>query len=392
MKVVEIKNYIKYMITNIIMILFKIFWILPLKRNTILFLSYGGKQYSDSPRYLSEYVTLKYPNKKVVWVINEPNCLSKQDIKCIDEIIKKNTLKFYRYICTIETIVTNDFIDSYIPIRKKQIVLNTWHGGSPTKTVGFKESNSNPYYKYLFRIHDKKYTAIISSSNFFTQEVIYGSFGFKRAEVLKVGLPRTDILLSDHTDIIQKVYDYFSIERNKNIGIVLYAPTFRGNAKNASFLELEAQLPVKQCIEWLNMKFNKKFIFLFRAHHAMNTTSMKESISATDYPDMQELLCAADILITDYSSCMHDFALMKKPVFLYIPDYERYMDNRGFYWDIPTMPFPYAKTLYSFEKIIRDFSYEDYKKCIDIYFDRLGSYERGTAIESTVKWLQSKWR
>lgn len=66
----------------------------------------------------------------------------------------------------------------------------------------------------------------------------------------------------------------------------------------------------------------------------MKLNNIEGCISATAYPDMQDLLCAADFLITDYSSCMHDFSLMKKPVFLYVPDYIEYMKERGFYYDI----------------------------------------------------------
>ena len=187
------------------------------------------------------------------------------------------------------------------------------------------------------------------------------------------------------------VYDFFDIKYEKNIGIVLYAPTFRGSTSNSYFLNKEDMLSVNKCVSILEKKFNKKFVFLFRAHHVMNSDSMPGAISATEYPNMQDLLCAADVLITDYSSCMHDFCLTKKPVFLYIPDYDTYMESRGFYWDIPTMPFPYAKNQLDFEKIIYTFDSKKYIKRVEDYLHRLGNYEDGKSTCRTMGWLEDMW-
>lgn len=385
----EMKNKVKYILTLVEMTLLKLLWLLPIKKDEVLFLSYDGKQYSDSPRCLSEVIHDRYPGKKLIWALNNTD---NPDVPEYARIIDRNSFEFLRTISTVGTIISNNSLSSYIPIRKKQIFLNTWHGGSPTKTVGFKESNPNPYYKYHFRIQDSKTTAIISSSEFFTREVIGESFGFEKTEVLEAGLPRNDVLLADHENIINKVYDYFSLKRSSHLGLVLYAPTFRGDANNSTFLKPEEMIPVEQCVVWLKEKFNKDFVFLFRAHHAMKADCLPGSMSATEYPDMQELLCAADVLITDYSSCMHDFSLMKKPVFLYIPDYKEYMADRGFYYDIPTMPFPYAESLPGFEMIIKEFDTEEFNCGVDKYFDRLGNYDDGNATNRTIKWLEEKWK
>lgn len=378
-------NYLRYIFTLIKMTLLKRYWILGIEKETVLFMSYDGKQYSDSPRCISEAIHLKYPKKKILWALKEPY------VVCPDyvNIVNRNSKEFYRAICTAKVIITNNSISSYIPIRKNQIFLNTWHGGSPTKTVGFREENPDSYFKYHFKIQDSKTTAMLSGSKFFTEEVIKESFGFKRTLPLELGLPKNDILLNDHSSITTKVRKYYDIK--PECSIILYAPTFRGDANDSTFLNKEHLLDPAKVIECFSRKNNKKYVFMFRAHHAMKVTELEGSISATDYPDMQELLCAADILITDYSSCMHDFSLMKKTVFLYIPDYEEYMKDRGFYYTIPSMPFPYAKTLPEFENVIFNYDENDYIKKVEQYLNRMNNYEDGNATERVLSWLVNKW-
>ncbi|WP_338964927.1 CDP-glycerol glycerophosphotransferase family protein [Fusobacterium vincentii] len=110
-------------------------------------------------------------------------------------------------------------------------------------------------------------------------------------------------------------------------------------------------------------------------------------IDVTNYPDMQELLCASDVLITDYSSCMGDMALMGKPIFLYTPDLDEYIKDRGFYWDIYSLPFPIAKTEEEFLENIKNFNSSNYLKGVESYFFKLGTYESKDSIKKTIDWL-----
>lgn len=380
------KNIIRYILTVIRMTFWKLLWIRPVQTNVYIFMSYDGEQYSDSPRVLSEYIHEKKPEIKIVWAMNEKNIIS--EIPDYVKQIGRHSFEFKKTITSAAVIVTNNSISSYIPVRRKQIFLNTWHGGSPTKTVGFCETNPNPYYKYHFSIQDNKTTAILSSSRFFSEDVVKKSFRFRKTEILELGLPKNDILFRNHKVVEEKVRKYFGL--NKETGIVLYAPTFRGDANNSTFLNKNDMILPRECINWFEKKYCRRFVFLFRAHHTMKIANVDGSISATDYPDMQDLLCAADFLITDYSSCMHDFSLMNKPVFLYIPDYTDYMKDRGFYYDIPTMPFPYAYNRTELEKIISEFNKEKYISEVKDYHKRMGNLEDGKATERVYEWLEGR--
>ena len=382
----SIKLKVKYLITIFIENILKVLWIFPLKRKQVLFLSFDGKQVADNPLYLCRYIKEKDPSVKTIWALYD----DKQSVQC-DLIIPRKSIKFFFYFCTSKTIITNNHLSSFLPLRKKQIVLNTWHGGGCMKRVCFASKSPNPYDKYFFKIQNKKYTAFNSTSEFVDKKLFRDSFHYK-GELLPVGMPRNDILFSHNESIADKVYKSLNIQRNEKTGIILYAPTFRGNANSAEFNQSQIA-EIFKCVDLLNKKFNKELVFLFRAHHTMTfDVKDKNVIIATDYPDMQELLCASDILITDYSSCSYDFSLMKKPIFLFVPDMDKYDKEQGFYMSIDKQPFPYGVTLDEFKNAIECFDEQDYLRKIETYHKQIGCYDHGCATEKTYMWLKEKWK
>jgi CDP-glycerol glycerophosphotransferase len=112
-------------------------------------------------------------------------------------------------------------------------------------------------------------------------------------------------------------------------------------------------------------------------------------IDVSDYPDMQDLLCAVDVLITDYSSSIWDFSFTHKPCFLYAPDLEEYKSNRDFYTPIEEWPFPLAKTNQELIENIKNFDSKEYIGKVNKHHKELGSYETGHATEHFCKLLFS---
>ncbi len=378
------KLYIKYIVSNMMILVLRLGWIFPLEKKTVLFFSFNGNQYSDSPKYMSEYLEREYPDYHLVWAFIEPDnygFLKERNIS----VISINSLIFLRYFLTSKYIVTNNFVRSYLPVRKSQVLINTWHGYHPLKAVGFMQAEEEPYDKYFFKIQNKKYTAFLSGSDFICEYVYKKSFHYK-GKIVKFGIPRNAILLEEHSAIKEKVCTFYNLDTDN--GIILYAPTFRGTIGNTGFIPEDEQIDIDECIKCFENRFGKKYRFLFRAHHAMTEGLHGDNfINATEYPDMQELLCAADILITDYSSCMGDMALMKKPIFLFTPDLGKFISSRGFYWDIHTLPFPISESMSEFVRAISEFNDIDYKAGVENYLMRLGNYESSDSIEKNVVWM-----
>lgn len=382
----RIKNKSKYMICIFLMNVLKVFWIFPVNKFKILFISFDGKQFSDNPKYLSEHIKKNSTRFSLWWAFKD--CSKFAYLKSENyNLINISSLAFLFVMATSKVIITNNFFPSYLPIRKSQLVLNTWHGGSPLKTVGLADKNTTGYDLYFFKMQAKKYSAFLSSSEFMTEDVFRKSFNYQ-GRILNYGMPRNSVLLSPHEDKVNCVYEYYHLAKAEDTGIILYAPTFRGNGNSISFLPIEEQLDINICLNSLEKRFHKNFYFLFRAHYAMKVEMNNEKvILATDYPDMQELLCAADVLITDYSSCMGDMALMRKPVFLYAPDIQEYIKDRGFYWDIFTLPFPIAKSGKQFKDIVMKFDEASYSAGVENYLNKLGSYDNAESVEKVCQWI-----
>lgn len=105
----------------------------------------------------------------------------------------------------------------------------------------------------------------------------------------------------------------------------------------------------------------------------------------SDYPEMQDLLCTADMLITDYSSSVWDYSFTYRPCFLFTPDLEEYKKKTDFYTPIEEWGFPICKTNEELRKQIEAFDENKFKQAMIRHHENLGSYEKGTATEEVAK-------
>lgn len=365
----------------------KLFWLFRIDEKKIFFMSFNGLQYSDSPKNISDRLLFENPEIKQVWAFHDQKKHLNLNSKGI-LILRTNSLSFIFHILTSKIIVVNDFINTYFPIRKNQKLLNTWHGGGSFKTVGMTTKSYTKYDLFFFKIHRKMTDTFVSSSDYFHDRVLKRSFLFE-GNVLECGLPRNDLLFETCPEIKGKVREHFGIEQDKKI--VLYAPTHRGEYSADSFLsDRKNVIDVRRCIMALNKRFGGEYVFLFRAHHIISSSNLNsESFNATNHPNMQELLYAADILLTDYSSCLWDFSLMDKPSFIFATDLDKYIDDRDFFMDINEWPFSISENNRELVHNILEFNENDFDSEIKKYFEKLGSSENGQATKRVCDWIDS---
>jgi CDP-glycerol glycerophosphotransferase len=362
-------------------IVLRFFYLMPIDERKILFSSYEGKQYACSPKYIFEYIIKHYGSAFIyIWSVNEHNILP-------DEYRNIKTVKYLSFgylfhALTAGYIVNNAAVKPYLPFRKSQVIVNTWHGGGAYKKV----TTDTPIYKknIVSMMVARKITSmmvkyVISSCEKFT-DVSSKVWAIQKEKFLPVGMPRNDIFFNMPDMVKIKVKEHFSLKDDKKI--VLYAPTFRGNYRNTN--NMVFSLDASSLLRVLKDKFCSDFLFLYRFHmYSKNITAIKNKniISAYDYPDIQELLCATDILITDYSSCIWDFSFMFKPCFIYAPDLEKYKEEQGFYTPIEDWLFPLAETNEALVENIMKFDNDKYKQAVEKHHADFGSYETGTACE-----------
>lgn len=376
-----VKLILHLLITLVMRLAFRVFYIFPIKRNRVMFQAFREKQYSCNPKYISMKLRELYGDDvEIGWSFRNPEpyrYLEKEGIK----IFKSRTFGLYKFALTAKVICTNTYYKTTLPRRRGQYFIRTWHGGGAYKRVGSMEKMPYLKRKYL-DLQAQGAHLYLSSSKAFTQMTIRDSFGYK-GEVMECGMPRNDVLLNgNHEEIASRVKKALGLKDDERLA--LYAPTYRYDL-GLDHYDIDYEGAVKA----LETRFGGKWRFAFRTH---NFVEMKagakignDVVNATDYPDMQELLVTADVLFTDYSSSIWDMSLMHKPAFLYATDLKAYESGRDFYMDIHLWPFPLSENNAELISNILSFDEDKYREDVDSHHKTLGSCETGHASEMVAK-------
>lgn len=365
-------------------ILKSIFIFRPIKRQTIVFISFNGIQVSCNPYYIYKKIIDEKLDFKCYWVTNGEGVYSIPQT----QMVKLGSYQYFLLMHTAQFIVTNNRIDSFFNFRREQIVINTWHGGGAfKKTFGHPKGLLNWYINITNRRDSKRTKYFVSSSKKWTDVIARNSFKY-HGEILPFGYPRNDLLINGSESVKEKVKKTLNIPSDDLI--VLYAPTFRGNIHRANMGGAGSEpINVNKLLEVLSKMHSQSVHFLFRGHHSMKKgLAFHNTIDVTAYPDMQELLLVADMLISDFSSCMWDYALTFKPCFIYAPDFDLYKENPGFESDYNEWPFPIAYNNTELIEKISNFNQDNYKQRVKNYLSLYGSYENGNASEQLIKFMQ----
>ena len=166
---------------------------------------------------------------------------------------------------------------------------------------------------------------------------------------------------------------------------VLFAPTFRGEGD----VRIDTFPPLTEVAETLREKTGRDVVILVRKHRRDKNHYDISGVTfdVSNYPDLQELLCCADILITDYSSTMWDYALLGRPCFLFIPDLEEYDRNRGFFTPVEEWPGILCRNGDELLREMKALDVERSRRIAEKYLVYAGSYENGHAAETLADYI-----
>lgn len=356
-----------------------LFNILPVKKNKIVLRSFS-KSYGCNPKYIAqEIIKQKLPYDLVFVSKKGKNTDFPKEVKVIT-----SKLSEYYAFSTAKVIVANSRIGNYFlkgfKKKKNQLYIQTWHGSMGIKKMeGDCDNLSSSYFKQA-KIDSRNIDYLISNSKWLSDA--YRSSFFYDGKIVEIGNARNDIFFSDNSKIKEKVYKYFGLE--KDVNICLYAPTFRDD-KTLDCYSLDYQ----KLLDTLKEKFGGKWVALSRMHP--NLSKIKDIVPVMDnlldggkYSDIQELLAVSDVLITDYSSCMFDFMLSNKPVFIFATDIEKYNSDRGFYYSLDTTPFAIASNNEHLMKNISAFEQKTYKINVRKFIEEKGCADTGNAAKQCV--------
>lgn len=359
----------------------------PIENNKVIIWADSFKHFGCSPKYIVLYILRYYREKfKIVWVFDSKAEIPKDFPKEI-QIVRYFSLDYLREIATAKFIICNARTNRWHFFEKRigQIYIQTWHSSLRLKKI---EGDAIPGipedYIKAAKADSHKIDLLLSGCDFST-EIFRRAFWYS-GEILKCGTPRCDVFFNGDTEIKKKVFRYYDIPFEKKL--VLYAPTFRNNRKADVYGMVFSQL--KNTLETV---YGNGWVIGCRLHpNIMENVGLGEaSISMSDYSDMQELIFAADILITDYSSCMFDMAIANKPCLLYVPDLESYLEReRGLYFNLEELPFPIAHDMQELCRNVKNFNSHEYSQQIVSFLDRIGTYESGTAARQVVEYMIEK--
>lgn len=302
----------------------------PINNEMFFFESNLARQYTGNPRYIYEKMLEKYPDFKYVWAYNGDSEIPGNPI-----IVERGSEEYYTYLAQAKFLINNTLFPNWFH-RKGSIFLQTWHG-TPYKKMHWdiEHKRLKSRTKPGFYVKSRGWDALLSP-NHFTTEKLKSGFRYD-GEVLEFGYPANDIFYN------KKDYDAKrSLIREKlNLSddeiAYLYAPTWRdGGYMGNSMFRFDLLFNPDEFLK--HAPENSKL--LIRSHHMSDSDEKlseyeKSIIDVSSWDDAVELMCAADVLITDYSSIVFDWYCSKKPVIYYVPDLDRYVNElRGAYFDL----------------------------------------------------------
>lgn len=377
------KRYYKILLKRI---LFSPFSWLPLSNKKLVFDNFGGRGYGDNPKFITDELLKKTKNLDLVWVVNDINTPVPKGVRKVQYGTWRSFFEWSTSKIWIDNIRNSDRPWK----RKKQIYLQTWHGSDGVKLVekDVEETLSKSYIK-MAKYDGRISNAIISSCQLQTAQMKKSFWLTDKVEFLEYGLPRNDDFFqkSKIIKINQMVRDRYNISLDELV--VLYMPTFRDDGSTKAY-----NLDYDRVINSFQEFYNKKVRVLIRFHPNVDdmffANNDERLINVTAYPDPQDLMFTADIMISDYSSAPIDFLLLNRVVFLYMPDYEEYTKLRPLNVNFENLPFIKCYTNFELVEQISRFSNVTYQKCINDYKLINRRFDDGHAAEKCAEWILNK--
>jgi CDP-glycerol glycerophosphotransferase len=319
-------------------------------RDVVLYDCFGGREFSDNPRGIHEELVRREAPLEHLWVVRDGGCVPPGTAVAVRELSKD----YYEAYATARYVVSNDHWPRLVARRPEQTWLQTWHG-APLKRIGHDlagRPKAVREYRGVLRQPSENWQYVVSPGAFATP-ILHRAFS-ANAQVIETGLPRTDVLFRpDRERLAEEVKLHLGLPADKRV--VLYAPTYRDHlgARNGYRFGPLLDLAV------LRSALGEDDVLLFRKHRSMVGAPPVEAdgfLDVSAFPDATELLLAVDVLVTDYSSAIFDFASTNRPMVFFTPDLETYRDTiRGFSIDFEAdAPGPLLRTTDDVIDALRD--------------------------------------
>ncbi|MGB4659809.1 MAG: CDP-glycerol glycerophosphotransferase family protein [Mobilitalea sp.] len=367
--------------------------ILPVNRKIIMFESNLGRNYTGSPKAVYEEMVrqgldLKY---HCYFVLEDPSTL----IPGAGKTVKRTRLRYFLLFAVAGVWVCDTRLPKYIIKRPECTYIQTWHG-TPLKklaldmdSVFMAGEKGIDNYKKNFYENAQTWDYLVSQNSFSTN-IFRRAFAFSK-EILEIGYPRNDVLFSknNNKDIII-LKKQLGIPRDKKV--ILYAPTWRDNEFYG-----KGKYKFNPPLDFLMLQeaLQQEYVMIVKYHYLVmdqiDWSPYQGFIYSCDLSyDISDLYLIADMLITDYSSVMFDYSILKRPMLFFCYDLEEYKDTlRGFYFDfIEEAPGPIAITTQDLIYDILHYNPSDHKVKQEAFYQKFNHADDGRASEKIIELIE----
>ncbi|HIC7062035.1 TPA: CDP-glycerol glycerophosphotransferase family protein, partial [Campylobacter jejuni] len=353
--------------------LFKIFRFLPLSKNKIVFIAHSASRFDCNPKAIFEELIKNKVKAKYIWILNKKFHKEYKDKYPMVFFVSPSSFKAFFHLSTCRVFINNQIHIYYKKMgfskRPDQLYLQTWHGSFGMKCINIVDEAE----KVFQASQDMDYWI---TNSFFESEVYKKSLWANR--VIEIGHARSDVLFnSDYKGHVKEKYNL-----SKDSRLILYAPTKKEQYSQLNCAEVVAKFSDK-VLKIFKQKYPEHTWYILIRRHVYDKGILKYQnqniIDAFDYPDIMELIKECDVLISDYSSIICDFALTYKPIFIYAKDYDTFILTSKLYHDYSKLPFGLAKNFNELENCIANFDYDTYKQELKEWLENVGCIEDGKA-------------
>ncbi|PJM73832.1 hypothetical protein CS006_01260 [Bifidobacterium primatium] len=363
--------------------LYPLMRLLPIKKNWIVFESSWGAKTDCNPGAMYEYMAKNHPEYTCIWSLNDPRIALDGNAR---RVVKRSAAYYYALARTKYLINNVNFVDSYEK-RNGQIEIQTMHG-TPLKTLGLdvpgELSTPEAVDRFLRRCGRWDYLVVQSSR---AEEITKSCYAYQK-DYLRTGYPRNDILFQMRNDEdIADLKRKYGVDPHRKL--VLYAPTWRRRGR------FDLELDFAKIADQLGPEYQLGLrVHQFAASGFNEEDLDSRVINLSNVKSMEELFLISDMVITDYSSLMFDYAVLNRPLLFYVYDLEEYRDHlRGFNIDLESeAPGPLLFTTDEVIDAIRrsDEVEQQYRGAYQTFRERYCTYETGHACEQIYKQVFEK--
>ncbi len=367
--------------------------IFPIQKNKVVMWTFeGGGGFGCNPKYVAEEILKRNregkSKLKIYWIMNDTT----REFPAEIIKIKDSLLNRAYHFSTSKVWVSNTRTFLGTKKRKKQVYIQTWHGTIFIKPLGLYRGNKfSRIAEIVSRADSNLIDYVISNckwcDDFYKSGLIYDG------KIADIGIPRCDVLFNSRDEMRKKYREIYKLKEDAKI--LMYAPTFRGGSQKTDrgVTESEISLDFERLVKILKEKFNGEWFVFLRFHPQLSEKmknvdfgeTSKRIINVTEYPDVNELIAASDVFITDYSSAIFEAALIEIPCFIYADDLDDYISDRGdLMWDMNDLPFPFATDNTELIENISSFDSDLYKTNWNEFNKKVVFNESGNSSKNVV--------